>query len=149
MKIICLNDNNKNHWIYEINKCDWKASAFLAKIIKDNSYKTLLGYDTKIYLLIDKNELISHCTLSNKDDIDSEELTPWLGFLYTKKEFRNMGCAKKLIEFVINKAKSFQNDYLYISTNHVGFYEKFGFLYYKSMLDIHGEESRIYRIKLK
>ena len=36
-------------------------------------------------------------------------------------------------------------EYVYISTNHEGLYEKYGYAFYQMMKDIGGEDSRVYR----
>ena len=36
-------------------------------------------------------------------------------------------------------------EYVYISTNHEGLYEKYGYGFYQMMKDISGEDSRVYR----
>ena len=37
-------------------------------------------------------------------------------------------------------------EYLYISTGEVGLYEKYGYSFWKTMKDMHGEDSRVYRV---
>lgn len=36
-------------------------------------------------------------------------------------------------------------EYIYISTNHIGLYEKYGYEFFQMMKDVGGEDSRVYR----
>lgn len=38
-----------------------------------------------------------------------------------------------------------QQEYIYISTNHIGLYEKYGYEFFQMMKDVGGEDSRVYR----
>ena len=39
-------------------------------------------------------------------------------------------------------------EYVYVSTNHIGLYEKGGYEFFQMMKDIEGNDSRVYRKKL-
>ncbi len=54
-----------------------------------------------------------------------------------------------LLEFAYISAKSDGARHLYISTGDTGLYEKYGYSFYQMMKDMHGEDSRIYRIDVK
>ena len=95
-------------------------------------------------MLVDGGNLVSFCTLSDKDDIQPTELTPWIGWGYTFPEYRGHRYVRRLLNYVEELAKQNEMDNLYISTNHNGLYEKYGYEYFEMMKDIHGEDSRVY-----
>ena len=37
-------------------------------------------------------------------------------------------------------------EYIYISTGEIGLYEKYGYSFWKNMKDMHGDDSRVYRV---
>ena len=100
-------------------------------------------------LLIDGDELISFCTYAQKDDIQPTELTPWVGFIYTFPEHRGHRYIGLLFEEIERLAKEEHITEVYISTNHIGLYEKYGCEYRTQMKDMDGELSRIYIKKIE
>ena len=92
----------------------------------------------------DGDEVISYCTYARKDDIQPTELTPWMGFVYTFPQHRGHRYAGLLFEEVERLAKQERVAEVYISTNHIGLYEKYGCEYKTQMNDMDGEPSRVY-----
>lgn len=145
MRVISYYDSdNKKHWLNEIKKSDWSASAFLHKLLCENTFFNVMGERSKVLLLTDGDKLISHCTFSEIDDIQPTELTPWVGFVYTFPEYRKNRYAGLLFDEVERLAKAENVPCVYLSTNHKGLYEKYGFKFFDVMNDINGEPSRIY-----
>ena len=95
-------------------------------------------------MLTDGNELISFCTYAEKDDIQPTELTPWMGFVYTFPEHRGHHYVGLLMEEVERLAIKEGVSEVYISTNHIGLYEKYGCEFKAEMHDMNGELSRVY-----
>ena len=145
MKVINLFDSDrKEYWLDEINKSDWRAGAFLNRIITDGSYPDVLGDGLRVLLLTDGDELVSYCTLAEKDDIQPTELTPWIGFVYTFPKYRGHRFAGLLFREAQRFAGQEGVKAVYLSTNHIGLYEKYGFEFFGIMDDIDGNPSRIY-----
>lgn len=96
-------------------------------------------------MLVNGDELISFCTYAEKDDIQPTVLTPWIGFVYTFPEHRGHRYVGELFLEIEKIAKAEQVHELFISTNHIGLYEKYGCEFYQIMNDMHGEPSRVYR----
>ena len=72
-------------------------------------------------------------------------LTPWIGFVYTFPEHRGHRYIGKLFLEIEKLAKSEKVHDLFISTNHTGLYEKYGYEFYQIMNDMHGVPSRVYK----
>lgn len=134
----------KQEYITQIESCDWSAAKFLAKTLREGKLSQTLGGWAKLYLLTDNNTVVSFVTLSCQDCVNDVSLTPWLGFLFTKEEYRNRGYAKQVVDFALQKAKETGYDKAYLATDHVGLYEKYGFKYVETRIDIYNEQSRIY-----
>ena len=135
---------NREHWLDEIGKSDWKAGAFLKRILSDGSFFDLVGEGSAVLLLTNEDELISYCTFSKYDDIQPTDLTPWVGFVYTFPEHRGHRHAGLLFKEAERRAKSAGFSKFYLSTNHIGLYEKYGFEYLTQMTDMDGQPSRVY-----
>ncbi len=146
MKVIeYFSTDNQEYWLSKIKECDWVAGHFLYELIKKNELTNLVGENTKVLLLTNELELISFCTLSDVDDIETTELTPWIGFVYTFPKYRGNRYMGQLFTYAIEVAKSNGFKSIYISTDKEGIYEKYGFSFVGIMKDRHDEDSRVYR----
>lgn len=145
MKVINYFDAlNKEHWISEIERSDWRAGAFLGRLLRNDEFFDAVGRDSRVILLTEGDELISYCTFAEKDDIQPTDLTPWVGFVYTFPEHRGHRYAGLLFGEVVRLAKERQITEVYLSTNHTGLYEKYGWEFFGMMDDMDGEPSRVY-----
>lgn len=135
---------NKEFWCSKIAESDWGAGQYLADLLKKGEFKGLVGENSRVLMLVDGENLVSFCTLAEKDDIQPTDLTPWVGWVYTFPAYRGKKCSEKLLEFAEKLAKEEGHKRIHISTNHVGLYEKFGYEFWQMMKDIEGEDSRVY-----
>ena len=145
MKVISFFESDRQrHWLEEIGRSDWSAGKFLCNLINSGTFFAAVGAGSKILLLTDGDELISFCTYAQKDDIQPTELTPWMGFVYTFPERRGHRYVGKLFDEINRLAKEDDVSEVYISTNHIGLYEKYGCEYRIQMNDMEGNLSRVY-----
>ena len=139
--------DNKEHWLTQIEKCDWGAGQYLAYLLKENKLHKLVG-DVKVLMLVDGENLVSFCTLADMDDVQPTDLTPWIGWIYTFPQYRGKRLAGKLLSHAEKLAKEDGTTNVYISTNHIGLYEKYGYEFFIEAKDVEGESTRVYRKKL-
>lgn len=136
--------DNKEYWLSKIKESDWGAGRFLYELLKKQKLKEYVGENTKVLMLVDGENLISFCTFAEKDDIQPTELTPWIGWVYTFPHYRGQRYVGKLLSYAEELAKTDGIHCIYISTNHNGLYEKYGYEFFKMMKDMHGEDARVY-----
>ncbi len=145
MKIIeYFSTDNKEYWLSKIKESDWGAGQFLYDLLKNKKLKPYVGENTKVLLLVDGENLVSFCTFADKDDIQPTELTPWIGWVYTFPNYRGNRYIGKLLSCAEILAEEAGMKNIYISTNHNGLYEKYGYEFYEMMKDMNGEDSRVY-----
>lgn len=149
MKIIeYFTTENKEYWLNEIGKSDWGAGQYLYQLLKENSLKKMVGETTLVPMLVDEDKLISFCTLAPLDDIQPTDLSPWIGFVYTFQQYRGHRYMGLLLDYVESISTVMGKEYIYISTNHTGLYEKYGYEFFQMDKDMGGEDSRVYRKSL-
>lgn len=136
--------DNKEYWLSKIKESDWGAGQFLYELLKNHKLKEYVGENTKVLMLVDGENLISFCTFAEKDDIQPTELTPWIGWVYTFPHYRGHRYVGKLLSYAEALAKTDGINRIYISTDHNGLYEKYGYEFFEMMKDMHGEDSRVY-----
>lgn len=101
------------------------------------------------YLLEKEEELIGCSGLVTNDFISRMDLYPWFCALFIEERYRGNSYGSLLIEKAKQDARNAQFRNLYLSTDHIGYYEKYGFNYVGQGYHPWGEESRIYKIELK
>ena len=136
--------DNKEYWLSKMKECDWGAGQYLEKLLREEKLKQLVGESTKVLMLVDGDKLVSFCTFAEKDDIQPTDLTPWIGWVYTFPAYRGKRYAGKMLSYAEALAKEAGIKNIYISTNHIGLYEKYGYEFFQVMKDIEGEDSRVY-----
>ena len=145
MEVVHFFDSDRQaHWLEEIKRSDWGAGAFLHRLLSDGTFFEAVGEGSEVLLLTDGDELISFCTYARKDDIQPTQLTPWMGFVYTFPAHRGHRYVGLLFGEIERIAKEEHVSEVYISTNHVGLYEKYGCEYKTQLRDMDGELSRVY-----
>ena len=146
MEIIKINSNHS--LVSKIEECDWNAAKFLAKLLKNNQLTKVLGANSLVFVLIDNDNIVSFLTLSDQDCIIDPTKKCWIGFVYTDVKYRGNRYSELLINEAINVAKINNHNIIYLATDHIGLYEKYGFTYLESKIDMYGELSRMYFKKI-
>ena len=123
--------------------------------IRPEMYEDGIGYSVQArnalpqwYLLEKEQEIMGCAGLITNDLISRAELYPWICALYIEEGQRGNGYASLLIERAKQDAKEAGFEYLYLSTELKGYYEKQGFRYIGNGYHPWGEASGIYEIKL-
>ena len=131
-----------------LEQCDWQAGRYLFRLLSTGQFESTLGSDGKLFFLMDEAAVVSFITLTEQDCIVDKSMYPWLGFLYTEPTYRGHRYSEQIIRHALAAAKDMGHSSVFLATDHVGLYEKYGFTHIDDRLDVHGEMSRIYRIDL-
>ena len=76
--------------------------------------------------LVNEEELIGFISLFKYDGDERKDLTPWYATMYVKKEYRGKGYSKLLNQAIIKEAKRLGYDKVYLKSDLINYYEKFG-----------------------
>lgn len=79
------------------------------------------------YLMLDGERIIGCAGLISNDFISRMDLTPWLCALYIEEDCRGHAYGSLLLERAASDAAAKGYDKIYLCTDHVGYYEKYGF----------------------
>jgi len=109
----------------------------------ENSLATEISLP-KFYVLLDQDNIVGSYALLTNDIISRQDLMPWFACLLIDDDYRKQGLAQKLLNHGLDQARQKGYDYLYLSTDLIGFYEKKGWDYYAKAFGLSGDEFNVY-----
>ena len=78
------------------------------------------------YLCLDGEKIVGGLGVIENDFHDRKDLKPNVCAVWTNEEYRNQGIAGKLLDLVVEDMKAKGISPLYLVSDHIGFYERYG-----------------------
>ena len=78
------------------------------------------------YLCLDDSKIVAGLGVIENDFHNRKDLVPNVCAVYTEEAYRNQGIAGKLLTMVVEDCRQRKITPLYLVTDHIGFYEKYG-----------------------
>lgn len=91
------------------------------------------------YLCLDGNRIVGGLGVIENDFHDRKDLFPNVCAVYTDEDYRNQGIAGKLLNMAVEDLREKGVSPVYLVTDHIGFYERYGWEFY-CMAQGDGEE---------
>ena len=110
---------------------------------------TAKGFLPQWYLLCQEEKIIGCGGIISNDFISRMDLYPWVCAVYIDETQRGNFYSSLLLEKAKEDTVKAGFNKLYLSTEHIGFYEKLGFKYIGQGYHPWEDESRIYEIEIK
>ena len=104
-------------------KCSWQAGASLAREMREGA---LSGWETVIAAL-DGDKICGFCSVSKKDCMPELPYTPYVGYVFIDEAHRGRRLSQRMIEAAAGYLKSVGFSEIYLTSDHVNLYEKYGF----------------------
>lgn len=141
MKIIDYFEREDREALAEqIGRGDWSAAKYLEKMLRQGRFQQEMGRGT-VLLMLDGERIVSFLTLSQRDCIADDSLYPWVGFFYTFPQYRGRRHGGALLDHAAEEARKQGHKNLWLATEEVGLYEKYGFSYVENRRDIWGKDT--------
>ena len=126
--------------VAELTQKKWGSKTnseeeFRAKINKKIS-KIINNFNNPLYcklVLLDDDILIGFISIFPTDGDERKDLSPWYATMYVKEEFRGKGYSKILNNAILEEAKNRGFKKLYLKTDLINYYEKFGAIFLENL----------------
>ncbi|MCM0239827.1 GNAT family N-acetyltransferase [Bacteroides fragilis] len=134
-------------WLYE----EWGDRKNNNRIYWESWVKSSLSKDDipQTYIVLEKEEIIGTFSLWRCDLQSRQDLFPWLGGIFVKKEMRGKGVGiyiQNAAQIALRKL-GYNRAYLFTDLN--GFYEKTGWVFIDNIPDEKGNMVRLYSLMIK
>lgn len=98
--------------------------------------------------MLDNRKIIGCYALLTNDLISRQDLWPWLGCVFIAEAYRGKQLGSELLKHGKMEAIKLGYKAIYLTTNHDGFYEKYGWFRIEDGFELKGNNSRIYEIEI-
>lgn len=152
IRVVNLSENLD--YLEEVSKWIWKEwseihGASLGDVVYRSRHSICKSSIPQMYIALYDKEVIGVVSLWNNDLTARQDLTPWMATLFVKEEYRGLGVGTILQEKSIEVAKSLNYEYLYLITDHVGYYERTGWEFLEQAPLGDGRMTHVYQYNLK
>ena len=120
--------------------CSWVVGKHLAQILRENNF---LEWEA-IFATVSEDEIIGFCTFLKTDYYPENKYSPWISSIFVDENFRGNRISFSMIEKAIEHAKIWNFKKVYIPSDMVGFYEKYGFRKIDELLNYGGDTDNIF-----
>lgn len=119
-----------------------KVDEWMTRCLKKNDLP-------QTYIAISNDEVVGMYQIAMDDDIDIRpDYYPWLVNVYVNEQYRGRGICTTLLNHAKEKFKELNIKRIYLNTDHVNLYEKYGFNYLETIETLRGKKTKIYYLDI-
>lgn len=105
-------------------RCSWSAGQGLARDMREDRF----GDWERVFVALEGDEIAGYCTFSKTDCIPDVPYTPYIGYVFVGEAYRGCRLSQRLIDCAMEYARTLGFDRVYLVSDHVNLYEKYGFV---------------------
>ena len=122
------------------DNCSWGAGKTLAKAMRENDFTDW----ERVIAAFEQGQIAGFCTVTRTDCIPDVKYTPYIGFMFVDENYRGRRLSEKLIMNAMEYLKGLGFREVYLVSDHINLYEKYGFEVIDRKMAPWGEEEKIY-----
>jgi len=120
--------------------CSWIVGRHIAGMLRENRFEDW----ESIFAALSGDKIIGYCTFLKTDYYPENRYSPWISSIFVDEKYRGNRVSQKMIEVVIEYAKSQSFGRVYIPSDMIGFYEKYGFSKIDELVNYDGDVDHIF-----
>jgi len=120
--------------------CTWIAGKHLAMLMRENQFSEW----ESVFAAMENEQIIGYCTFLKTDYYPENRYSPWISSIFVENTHRGRRISQQMIETVIAYARSLGFSKVYIPSDMVGMYEKYGFSKVDELVNYGGDVDSIY-----
>lgn len=129
-----------NELINYAQSCSWVAGRHLASMMEQNAFTEW----ESVFAVVSKDKIIGFCTFLKTDYYPENRYSPWISSIFVDESYRGNRISEKMIEAVIEYAKEQGFSKVYIPSDMIGFYEKYGFVKIDELQNYSGDIDNVF-----
>ncbi|HKM34501.1 MAG TPA: GNAT family N-acetyltransferase [Lachnospiraceae bacterium] len=134
-------DNPKwNELITFSQNCSWIAGKHLAGMLERNAFEDWEG----VFAAVKGTQIVGYCTFLKTDYYPENRYSPWISSIFVDENHRGTRISEKMINKVIEYAKKQGFSKVYIPSDMLDFYEKYGFTRIDELQNYGGDMDHIF-----
>lgn len=103
--------------------CSWIAGPHLASLLEQEVFTDW----ESTFIAIADERIVGFCTFMKTDYYPNNKYCPWISSIFVEEKYRGNRISQHMIETVIKYAKTCRFSSVYIPSDMLGLYEKYGF----------------------
>jgi len=120
--------------------CGWIAGPHLAEMLRQNRFTDWEA----VFAATLGGQIIGYCTFLKTDYYPENRYTPWISSIFVDESRRSQGVCGQLIEDACAYAKACGFRTVYIPSDMLGFYERYGFRKIDELTNYGGDVDNIF-----
>ncbi len=128
MEIKALTPNDTELWQsvseYAENCSFGETGRYLSRRMKNNDFSDR----ERVFAAFEDDAVTGFCALTKTSTVFHDIYTPYIGFVFVGEPYRGRRISEKLCRFAAGHAKAFGFDKVYLYSDLINFYEKYGFI---------------------
>ena len=120
--------------------CSWEAGKHLANMMEKNLFTDW----ESVFAAISDGEIVGFCTFLKTDYYPENRYSPWISCIFVDEAHRGNRISGKMIGKAVEYAKEQGFTKVYIPSDMLGFYEKYGFTRIDELRNYSGDMDHIF-----
>lgn len=147
IKVLNIKPKSK-YWkelIEYASNCSWIAGKHIANMLNSNTFQEW----ESVFVAIINEKIVGYCTLLETDYYPENRYFPWISSIFVEEAFRGRRISELLIQEATEYAKCVGFQTVYIPSDIIGLYEKYGFEKIDKLTNYGGDIDNIFEKKIR
>jgi GNAT superfamily N-acetyltransferase len=141
--------NKESPWwdktIVFAKNCPWTPGKRLARRMLQQDFKKW----EKVFIAVHGDDVIGFCIFEESGNLPKDfNCSPFINLVFVDENFRGQRISKSLIDAALHYAKELGYKKVYLKSEHIGLYEKYGFQKIADFEPIVGLANQLFEITL-